>query len=786
MTNILYTLLLSNILCANEHIYTHENIFEELVECQSQVIESQKNCFELHKFDTFIVISFDNEEDGFRTMLDEKISELINEYIEVVGNTRFKITAKNFNDSYKYLQNIVILEFFKSAYTFNHCISKEIKTICEIYKEYEYFTAQGINSVHQMNDALDKYNNGQIQCKCHECEQNEDNNYDICEPLNKKIKKILSLNFKNIILIDNCLLTLQDYELFYNEIKEHIEDINFYPTSLIFIALKLNKAQKLKFTGNKKYEPLSNKEFNGVPKLEYHAAFLENRTPFGLLIKNIDDVIGRLYTNERKFLSPYVLDAYFGKLKNNHHASIHTYNSFAFSIFMFEIICNPKFLPFDLANKYFLKPKNDKMKRICILNNFDNIFVDMLHVEEFIEGSVEEKKKLLTSIYIKIHSIWYSFSFSAEYSYYVSVTKTNISNLFIKNDKLLSENDKQQHNIIVNVVKNIKSLLSKSFMHYNIYFMSVILSRRNNMYIDYCNDLCPENLSIIWDYENIETSLDIMKKAITNISKSKVNFVLFEYELDLKSFLFNLALTKNLRIFRYVKHLTQVDDDMNELVKNTNNNKNLCLQICIEDDAYAQYYYLFLPCAEFQILSYIKTNNEYKIKNEFSIGVCKIITNDNIYVSKQENYGIILNEFMKIDIPLKVIYENITKLNEVKLLYILNIIILKKSEELFPIEIYNKLKREEKQLLDNIIIPLKYDSIEVHENFPSDTILETPYIKKTISDLQKNVSQCFARIAEMIGTDYENKRQNCYIQSGNDYPVLSKMEELTKLLKDIK
>ncbi len=222
MKNILYTMLLSKLLCAKEHVYTHENIFEELVEYQSQVIESQKNCFELHEFDTFIVISFKENEDGLGTMLDEKISELINEYIEVVGNRGFKITAKIFNNVYNKFNHDKILEFFKNAYTFNYCISKKIKKICEIYKEFEYYTVQSIDSMHQMYDALAKFKNGQIKCKCNKCECNEDNKHDSCIPLNKKIKKRLALNFKNIILIDNCLLTLQDYELFYNEFRKSI------------------------------------------------------------------------------------------------------------------------------------------------------------------------------------------------------------------------------------------------------------------------------------------------------------------------------------------------------------------------------------------------------------------------------------------------------------------------------------------------------------------------------------------------------------------------------------
>ncbi|KAM0685240.1 hypothetical protein COBT_003551, partial [Conglomerata obtusa] len=143
-------MLLSNILCAEEHEYTIENIFEELEECQSQVVGSQRKCFELHKYDTYIMISYKNGI-GFKKKLDAEILEIMQEYVEVTGNEQFKLTATVNKKRCEGFDQNMVLEFFQNAYTINSNISKDLKKDDAIIKKFDYYFAYNISLYSQIN-----------------------------------------------------------------------------------------------------------------------------------------------------------------------------------------------------------------------------------------------------------------------------------------------------------------------------------------------------------------------------------------------------------------------------------------------------------------------------------------------------------------------------------------------------------------------------------------------------------------------------------------------------------
>ncbi|KAM0684770.1 hypothetical protein COBT_004022 [Conglomerata obtusa] len=140
-------MLLSNILCAEKHEYTIENIFEELEECQRQVFKSQRNCFELHKYDTYIMISFKNGI-GFKKKLDEEILEMIQEYLKVTGNEQFKLTATVNKKRCEGFDQNVVLEFFQNAYTINSDV--EVKVTLINHSQYIEFDISDKNVVIRM------------------------------------------------------------------------------------------------------------------------------------------------------------------------------------------------------------------------------------------------------------------------------------------------------------------------------------------------------------------------------------------------------------------------------------------------------------------------------------------------------------------------------------------------------------------------------------------------------------------------------------------------------------
>ncbi|KAM0685489.1 hypothetical protein COBT_003300, partial [Conglomerata obtusa] len=191
---------------ATSEILTPEGIYKELKTFQEQQIAMQKKCFELHQHDSFIMIGFDSASDTFIEQLKGAIINLLKDYLEVTKNCDIQITSKILNNDLGTLDIHLILEFFQNAYIFNLNISNEKKTHDEIFKQYNYKINHAVKNVEDINEIVNSHHQRR--------QQNVIKNSNGCYWQNR---------CNDIILITNCLGTLEDYEFLYNEYIKHEE-----------------------------------------------------------------------------------------------------------------------------------------------------------------------------------------------------------------------------------------------------------------------------------------------------------------------------------------------------------------------------------------------------------------------------------------------------------------------------------------------------------------------------------------------------------------------------------
>ncbi|KAM0686241.1 hypothetical protein COBT_002536 [Conglomerata obtusa] len=219
----------------------------------------------MHQFDSYTVIGFKKTDEYSWNNLENKILKFIEKYYVVTNNNQFKMTSTMVENPNKH-HNDVFLNFFQNAYTFNNCISANTKTNNDIEKNFMYYIQEIKYPSIDMREAIYLHKSW---CK---------------DRLRLFKNQINTLKDKKhlfeLVLIDNCLHTLEDYELFYNEflgIKHNFHN----QTIFIFIVLNLNKTQKQVFCKKSPYSDLHVRSNSSFDDLNYVAFFLENRKPFG-------------------------------------------------------------------------------------------------------------------------------------------------------------------------------------------------------------------------------------------------------------------------------------------------------------------------------------------------------------------------------------------------------------------------------------------------------------------------------------------------------------------------
>lgn len=238
----LYCQLFVNVLCDDSKIITHDGIFEEIETNQLELIDSQTNCYEKQKFNLYLKSRHIFGNDAKRVLFENNMKRFLNDYIETTESTTFKICSHIYDMNIKKCKPNMFLEFFQNAWYFNQAVQKGCKTETVIYEQYKYKIHRNLNSEKDFINTYNEHTNWAEREKAKQCTF-----YNIFR----------GKAFFDIILIDNCLDTIQDYELFYNEIEKLVKfEYRFF--SVIFIALKLNQNQKQSFSSKKPWKFLLN------------------------------------------------------------------------------------------------------------------------------------------------------------------------------------------------------------------------------------------------------------------------------------------------------------------------------------------------------------------------------------------------------------------------------------------------------------------------------------------------------------------------------------------------
>ncbi|KAM0684864.1 hypothetical protein COBT_003927, partial [Conglomerata obtusa] len=291
------------------------------------------------------------------------------------------------------------------------------------------------------------------------------------------IKEDLPHEYIDIILIDNCLLTLQDYELFYNEIIKPIY-YNVYKTSLIFIALKFDEKQKIQFDESKLLSHLAFYDLTEHKNLTYHAACLENRTPLGKFIQNNKYILGKVFSNQQQWDHRVKkTDFFFNYYKNINKNIALTYNSFTSSIFMIEEI-NDHVCKNECIDINCFGFKYNRIKTIYVSIGKNTFEFKKYYKVKLIDDVQKEEGNLCLDIVMHYNDPIKS-GHTAYTSSLMYMIEGKILNLDSDNDKPDNEKIKQLHDKISDIIKNIKKFLNASFMHYNIKYPLHLLSDRN-------------------------------------------------------------------------------------------------------------------------------------------------------------------------------------------------------------------------------------------------------------------------------------------------------------------
>ncbi|KAM0687241.1 hypothetical protein COBT_001523, partial [Conglomerata obtusa] len=146
--------------------------------------------------------------------------------------------------------------------------------------------------------------------------------------------------------------------------------------------------------------------------------------------------------------------------------------------------------------------------------------------------------------------------------------------------------------------------MNSSFMYYNINVDIHNVFYDDNIYLHHCIDSTLSTIWIPYNYKKTYESInDILDKFVT-VFEERVTFILYKYKLSQTRYLHQYIYNEN-DMFENVKDLTKIRQITIGFEKKLiEERQNYCLQICLPESGITQYYYLFLPTYEFQLLSY--------------------------------------------------------------------------------------------------------------------------------------------------------------------------------------
>lgn len=750
-------------------ILTHEDIYGELKSFQEQQIGSQKKYFELHRHDSFITIGFDGAEDTLIEQLNNNIINLLARYLEVTKNCDMKLISKISSDYFNYLSKSEILEFFQNAYIFNHCITNKQSTYEQIFEQYKY----------KINHSVKNIDDIKMIVNLHSMSRKK-NLID-----NSKVNFWFPKKSNDFMLITNCMNAMENYELFYNECIKYGK-LYYGKTSLVFIALKLDEKEKQDFNNFDMWNHLININNMTNMVLEYEALYLQKRTPCGefLAKKNKDYVLGWKIVKkhgEKKNMTHEICY----KTKINQHFGFQRVFVSMQSIIACSEVQNNQNESFKAYNPDFCETENLQLNVVTI-SYADAVFnLSIYYTKKLIEDiGIEKKKTFVINVYICIDQ-GYCPHMILEYAYYMKSINENSSYSFLHNNEVISDILIQQHLSAYKMIANLKSCLSKSLMHYDTYFHIAEIISHDNFYVIYNKKLTSNAILVTWNHLDTRKSIVYMLSKLKTYFDIEATFFLYKYTLYNQNY-FNQIDDKRIYMFFNVYDLTRFTEITDEFeFDEIQEKQNYCLQICLFEHGFTQYYYLFLPTYEFQLFNYDLDINEVLLL------FCELLEESKINYKSKMNpevsvlYNSVIDGIKRLkNIPKSVILCYLSNHIDHKIDFFIYEVIAKMGKNHKNlINVYNTLDSYEEWIHNFDDISHTYNDIYLSSKRLYLKFTTNLFVKTMHSLVSRTIMECFQRIAKLLSSKiYDKPKQICYLQCGNDFPALNAKSIFSKLI----
>ncbi|KAM0688451.1 hypothetical protein COBT_000293 [Conglomerata obtusa] len=617
-----------SIVIAETRVYTFRDIYTDLQEFQNLKIVEQSKCYESHINDSFIVLYYENKNKNDRKLIQDGIISMLDGYEKLVGkqNLTFTSTYAKKNKPKEFFDSL--LTFLQSAYMVNNLINNGIKTANEIVFDNRYLLKQDVSDLDKFQNAF-KENENLIG------EDNE--NGSIYDQNN------------NLLLINNCLDTQDDFALFYRETGTFIDALgDSYKDfekfgCFVFFALKFDDpslAKSYNFLSLDHYFYFSNVD-NFTSEIKIYK--VTNKKPYDR-IENLNlneyKIAESIHYIPKKEKQTNIL--YLVLCKHLYRISSATVHSISFNITK-RTEKSTKILPKSGEQLCFDKVQC-KCYSITIGLFFLNTTFYFYQSKPKIDNNLTDEAivwRYNVAVYLKM--LYYEqFLFG-----FVCCKRPN-ENIVISYDDSSTtsthEIEIKGHLRVEKFLTTIKNLLNRTFIEYNFRDVFEPYVINNNQYLSYNSTLQNEVLSIPWDYNDIQQSVIHIIKEISKKTDLKPKFNLYKYDFVVKNYIDYKHYIAPIKIVRSVKNLEFIQQINMDSILNSEklgDEPKLLLEIVYDRIHYKQFYYLFLPIYEFNVAKFENCFCSEKVHNIFFDSV---LQKDDLHFG---NTSVEMKEFFK-------------------------------------------------------------------------------------------------------------------------------------------
>lgn len=410
-----------------------------------------------------------------------------------------------------------------------------------------------------------------------------------------------------------------------------------------------------------------------------------------------------------------------------------------------------------------------------------SFLLNIYYVKQEIED-IEESKTCIYKVFIyfeqqDVHQM------VLEYSYYMQSLGGNNTYSLNKNNVPLNVEMIQKYTKVERFFCNLKSLLTQSFMHNNIYFSFIDYMKRNNFYVEYNENLCSKELWLPWNTKYPKISIDNIIRNLKKFYNNNIAFNLYIYNVNQKTSV-DKDVKQNIYMFKHIEDLTKI-----ECFSCENNfdakyyGQNFCLQICLSKHGYTQFYYLFIP---FNDLSSTASEEEARLILVDFLNKRKILIINEKNRSFASLVNCVIEEIKKIqNIPVEVVLRYYYQMQNEELNYfIYSIIAIKLINFGYYKDVYDTFTDVQMEEFKKMKINYDYNEISMLKDFLyNKMVIESSFLNNWFI-FRCIVSECLYKTAKklLLGSNM-NAKKSCYIHCGSVYSCFSEENNIIGLFQ---